>query len=128
MSKLVITHNDIQYDLRTMDRQGLLLLKTELQETFDRIKGQLDQARSEQAAYGLYSDPDWYRKAQAAKRFTGSDMQKVQFVLSQRKKQEREKRANDLPNVFMDAAREMLPRELFYEVLTCARERRDFNE
>jgi len=71
--------------LRAATRTELLDIKDEIEKGLASVKAQLDAAAAEVAAGGEYSDPRWYARANAARRYLGQLAQRVQRVLGERR-------------------------------------------
>ena len=65
------------------ERSDLIMERAELQEKLDSIKSQLEAARTRAAANGEYSDRDWYRRAEHARRSAGAEILDVNTRISQ---------------------------------------------
>jgi len=99
-------------NLQEMSDSELLDLKFKIDGEIENIRDQIDRAKAD-AATGEYSDRNWYWSAVRAKKIKGRQSQQIQNEMSRRKSE----RANDLPNIFIDVAKEQLSNELFTEIL-----------
>jgi len=85
-----------------------------------RIKGRLQESRTQVYRTGEYSDPDWYHRANEALRFRGIDIRQLQNELGKRNRQEKQARSTVSKSNFEKAARQILSLELFLEVANLA--------
>lgn len=93
----------------------------EVQDKINAIKVQVAHAKSRAAAYGEYSDPDWFVKASTALRYAGAEHQQIQGEYRRRRKARAEQRAIDEYGAFRMAARHTLTQEQFVEIELRAR-------
>lgn len=84
------------------------------------IKTQLEQAKSDVMERGVYSDSEWFRKATHALRMKGVEHQQLCTTLAKRKRERTKKAVADEAQRFKDAARILLPRELFMQIVDAA--------
>ena len=59
---------DLDNYLKGLSDEGLLVLKSDVQEDIGEIKEQLSEARARVHVTGKYADGDWYRRAMSAQR------------------------------------------------------------
>jgi hypothetical protein len=113
-----ITSDDID-NCPNLDK--LIELKTTIEGNLVTVKGQLDLAAGKLAKSGEYSDPEWWVKANGYKRILGylhqRCLMKQRFFNAQNKEV---KDAQDLQTAFMDCAKEHLPTDQFYLILSYA--------
>lgn len=88
-----------------------------MHEVRDRIKSQLDTARSAVAAGGEYSAAEWYRKAEQALRIAGRTAENMQFRLGELKRRRRLEDASAGGQRFVEAARRKLPPDVFQALM-----------
>lgn len=112
-----IDHDDVNHETDDMTYSEVIDLKGEIEESIADIGRQLENARRRYQKTGNYADPEWYRKAHAAKTIKGRQCQRLQGVLSKKKREH----MDTLMQVFMDVAREQLPDERFSELLRRAK-------
>jgi hypothetical protein len=93
-------------NLSLLDRDSLVELKDRLGESLVSIGLQLDKAKADVHVLGEYADPDWYRRATAAKKITGFQIQLVDRELARRRQQA--KAARPFGEYFIEAARAVL--------------------
>jgi len=126
----VVTHRSqrdwSKYNVESMGRDELLTLLQELAQEMDSIRAQIDDAKAEAAANGVYSDRDWFRRANVALRARGRFHQRIQMRLSSLRRAERAENARQtvehtpLETHFMRAAKEVLPRETYERIMQLA--------
>lgn len=73
-------------DVSSLNREDLMEFRILLQEEIDQIAAQLNKAKGNAAANGVYSDPEWYRAAETAKKIRGRYMQEIQLQLRKARK------------------------------------------
>lgn len=104
-----------EVDLLRMKREDIMELIVDLEEERDHIEDTLDQAKSEAAESGKYSDSHWFRRAQKAVKAIIRNIQRCEIELSRRK--------INLPEVFMDVCEEELEEKDFMEIKELAIQR-----
>lgn len=87
------------------------------------IKAQIEGAKHKAFQDGIYADADWLTRAKHALRYRGIEHQKLNVEIARRKKDERLKRASSFSESFVESARQMLPVELFTQILASAMEK-----
>jgi hypothetical protein len=103
-------------DPDAMTREELLALKARLMDEMDSIQYQLDEAKAKAAETGEYADPDWFRRAEYARRRRGRAVQRIDMALSKKKQFNRDA----FEAAFVDAARSVLTRDAFSAVTEAA--------
>jgi len=103
-------------DVNALTKEQVLELLPQVTVEMDSIRQQIDAARVKARTTGEYADPDWYQRAQCALRARGRFHQRLQFRLSALKQTQ----SKGLDGYFVDAARELLPREQFERLLQAA--------
>lgn len=114
-----------------MNRNDLALMSNaQLQDEADRIsfelarvKEQIGRAKAEAASSGVYSDSDWFHRASTAMRMMGRDHQLLLSELGSRRKAGRVMHNAVIERQFVEAAREMIDKETFIEIMNAAKAR-----
>ena len=83
------------------------------------VKFKVDSAKAAVIKRGEYSDPDWFISMNSRKRLLGAEHQMLQREASRRKSAISKELTFE--NAFIDAARELLDQDLFYDILDSAR-------
>lgn len=78
-----------------------------------KMSNSLGKARAHFFETGEYADPTWYNNTESAKRIQGAMKSQIQARLSVLKSRMPK---SDLPNVFMDVARQRLSEETFNSI------------
>lgn len=102
-----------------LKRQELIDEKNENLEILASIKSQIERAKTDVLLDDVYSDPDWFRRINAAKRFKGRKDQELASEL--RKIDEKIKelnRSTDLTREekFIRVAKNMLIEEVYFSI------------
>lgn len=100
--------------------EQLQQLRDELIESIATIKSQLNHAKAETAATGRYADRHWFQAASHALRMKGKDHQLVLAELGRRRREKNQKAQLDEAARFKEAARILLPADLFHQILDAA--------
>jgi len=101
-------------DLKAASYDELLDLKVLVDENTAQIREQLDSAKSDAAATGIYADRNWFRSATAAMRIKGQLGQRIQNEIRRKKqleKEERQMEQHDREWLLMRAMDEVLTSE-----------------
>jgi hypothetical protein len=114
-----IRNNDETFDLATMSREDILILKLLIEEQIDKIKQQLHSARVNATLNCEFADPDWFARAMYAQKAKGRQAQRIQVYLGSMKKS----RVVALEAAFVDAARIHLSADSFHFLMDQAKER-----
>lgn len=85
------------------------------------IKVQLEAARFQARATGVYSDPKWYARAQYALRARGREAQRIQVQIGEMGRLLRKLNAAQLDQCFVESARKLLDQDVFSNVWNQAR-------
>lgn len=97
---------DPQPDYNRLSRLQMVDELTILLEDMANIKSQIESA-------GNSPDPEWLRKANYALRMKSAQQQRLQFYISQRKRDQ----TAELNRRFVNVARDILEESLFQEIL-----------
>jgi hypothetical protein len=97
---------DPQPDYTGLSRLQMVDELTILLEDIANIKSQIERA-------GANPDPEWLRKANFALRMKSAQQQRIQFYISQRKRDQ----TAELNRRFVNVAKEILEESLFQEIL-----------
>lgn len=122
--KRLVTLDEFSRLMPTLTVDELAAAKVEVDVIIHDIRRQLGEARERVRADGEYSDPRWYRAAQAALKKAGQHSQIIQNEQGRRKRlQKAENRRNrSLPEHFLDLAKEFLDPVLFAQLLELAKQ------
>jgi len=115
------TNESIYLSLDGLTETELLDLKEETDLALASIKIQIEDAKA-RAAEGSYSNRDWWRRVNNARRIKGLQSQQIQRALGKLRREKKAKNQADLSIRFMDIARRDLPPELFHQILNKALE------
>lgn len=115
-----VRRGDTVHRLDEMTAEELSDLEFMLMDDITAIKDSLAQAAATLHQTGVYADPDWYRRATAAKSIKARQLETVKRA---RKAAGRE--AQPLASFFMDAARDLLSEATFLAVMESAQRRRE---
>lgn len=120
----IIPRNGREYHIDRMAAAELEELEMLLADDLTAIKDSLAAARAAVVSRGEYADPDWYRRAQTARRIKARQLEMVKRA---RKAAGRQTRVEGRPlaEFFMDAARLSLRADVFDAVMATAEELRD---
>lgn len=119
----IIPRDGREYHIDRMTAAELEELEMLLADDLASIKSALESARATRVAGGGYADPDWYYRANMARRIKARQLEMVKRA---RKAAGRQATAGDrsLAHWFMDAARLSLRADVFDAVLATAEELR----
>lgn len=109
----IIPRNGQEYRIDEMTVAELDELEMLLFDDLTSIKDSLDHARTNLITDGEYADPDWYRRAQTARRIKARQIAMVQRERKGLRQAENRARGGRLPEFFMDAARLILNEKAF---------------
>jgi hypothetical protein len=104
-------------DLSGLTDDELMAVKLSVETDMASVKQQLDEAKGNARAYGEYSDPDWYSRANGAKRFLGITHQKILGEISQRRRSRGSENTLSFERAFVQAAKLRLTEALFYDLV-----------
>ena len=99
--------------LQGMSLQEAVSLKQQVVFDLIQIKNQLDAAKAEYLATGKKADPVWFSRAKTAARFHGQKDQQLAAYIKDLKEKEKVVTQQTFASRFVDAAREMLPEDVF---------------
>jgi len=106
----------------------LIALKELVDEDITHIKNKLDVVKTELITKKIYANPDWYRRATAAKRIKGQLSQCLQNEIAQRKRErkarDRELNEKDRIGYLLEAMKQVLTPEQVEKVLDMWRQLR----
>lgn len=114
-----ITSDDIE---KCATEEELQKLKTTIEANLVNVKQQIDKASGEAIADGNYADPDWWARVNACKRVLGYLHQRILVKQREFKFNKKDARENDIDRLFKEAAKEILPPDMFYKILSAAHE------
>lgn len=114
--------NKIRLNLEGESEQELLDLKSDIDLDITTIRIQLSDAKAKVVTDGSYSDPEWWRKANAALKIKGRQSQQIQNELSLMRRKKQEIKAQQFERRFIDIAKKELSEEVFQKILNQARE------
>ena len=107
---LNISDTDIQ---KCEDVETLRAWMRVIEEDIVKMSNSLGKARAHFFETGEYADPTWYNNTESAKRIQGAMKSHIQSRLSALKSKLPK---SDLPNVFMDVARQRLSEDAFNSI------------
>lgn len=108
-------HPDHPYtDPTTLEEAHARLAQVE--EAIAAIRTKLDAARAEKIKTGVYADAQWFARAKAALRFKGMEHQRLQRACARLARERRTAQARSFEQAFVDAARKLLPADLFQSI------------
>lgn len=97
------------------------------QQKIAEIKAQIDMAKSQARATGVYSDAVWFVKANAALRYTQAEMQRAQYRLGEQRRTEAAVRnaadSESFLRHLLAAAKEQLGEDGYRDLIAAARSR-----
>lgn len=105
----------ILLNLEGLTEEELVRLKLETDASIAHIQSQIDSARID-AQEGEYSDRNWWKKANSARKIKGVQSQQLQHALGQLRAEKRKKNSSNFESKFIEVARRKLPPELFSEL------------
>ena len=118
-----ITSEDIE---NCTDEKELLSMKATIEMNMVDIKGKIDTAQGRAASNGVFSDPDWWARANSYKRVLGFLHQRIAFRQRELKELISEK---SVGSFFMKAAKNELDPSLYERLLATAHElKKEANE
>jgi hypothetical protein len=103
-------------DVRKATKLEVIALRNRLNGEIAEIAAQIDAAKARAQATGEYADPEWFRRAVAAKRYKGADVQRANQALSLIK----ERDTRRFESVFIDVARRHLDKGTFTMLMDLA--------
>jgi hypothetical protein len=113
----------VQEVLERYTREDVLDAKGKNEVELIRIRAQLDDATAERAATGQYADARWFAKAKLALRLKGQVAQVLNRRLAELRDEQKKQnvvasaaRDQDREERFVDAARKVLPKDLYLAV------------
>jgi hypothetical protein len=109
----IIPRDGREYHLDDMSDADLTELELLLSGDLTGIKDALGQAHTRLITDGEYSDPDWYRRANTARRIKARQIVMVQRQRKALRRAAHAARGGRLPDFFMDAARLILNEKAF---------------
>lgn len=80
-----------------------------------QIRLQIDTAKSDSVT-GIYSDPDWFRRANYALKMKGIEHQRLMREMGKKKEEERKARASTYERLFEQEAKKILSVETYREI------------
>lgn len=87
-----------------------------------QVKANIGDAKAELVLTGEYADPMWFRKASTAKSLIARNRSILQRAIKRKKKQPIETERKTFERRFVDAAKVLLSKEAFQELVRLARE------
>jgi hypothetical protein len=99
------------------DRESVLAVRDALTEDTTSIKAQLSYARAQKKKDGTEYDPMWYARAEQALRIKNKQIQRLETMAAELKKQEQQEYNTRMENLFIRVAKEHLPTDVFFELL-----------
>jgi len=115
------TNESIYLSLDGLTEAELLDLKEETDLAIASIKIQIEDAKAK-AGDGEYSNRDWWRRVNNARRIKGLQSQQIQHALRRLRQEKKANTQRDLSIRFMDIARRDLDPERFHQILNKALE------
>ena len=109
-------------DMKNTSTVDLETMRDELESKLIEIRNQLDRAKCKANADNEYSDSKWFCDAKYALKKTGQQHQQILREISGRNKVVRNVRENSLNSVFIRVAKRNLPREIFMECISEAKD------
>lgn len=109
-------------DVRIATAEDLELESNQLVIDIANIKLQLANAKSEAVINNVFADTKWFNNAKHALRMKGIAHQNVTKELAKRNKENKKKEIRKLDHYIHMAARKILPKEIFEEILETAQE------
>jgi hypothetical protein len=113
---------------KELSDEVLIDFKNRIERDLDRVKAQLDSAKST-AISGTYADPNWWSRANISKRYLGRMSQMIQAEFSLRKRLKKESNISisktkrlTFERIFMHIAKRRLKEEVYDTILKEAEE------
>lgn len=100
--------------LEPLNRDQLQDLRGKIEDRLDRVKGQISKAKADLHITGEYSDPDWFQRAETAKRIMGRQLQKIQPRQGELKRQRSS--SASFEKTFFEVCQTNLPPEVFLDL------------
>lgn len=121
---------DDSWDVERLEEEDskLLVRLAEIDDKILSVKEQIEIAKTKRWTDKTWSDPDWFRRVNSKLRFLGRDRQSIQNLKSEinrRIKNTRQKMDDwDDGRMFINAAKDILPRNTILEIWAEVRRRR----
>jgi len=106
-----------------MKSQKIRAELNQLQRDKDNIQSQIDNAKRQARAEGIYSDRDWLQRAESAARTKGRQIAQLQVELGAAVKAERRQVGESFERTFMSVAKKLLPEPVYLEIMKQTSER-----
>lgn len=103
------------------DMTQILKWKHDIDGKIVEVQIKIDTARGKVYSDGEYSKPDWWANINGYRRVLGFLSQKLQFKIRELKNEDKLKQGRTIEGAFVDAARELLTREDFMEIMDHAK-------
>lgn len=116
----IVEREETRYDIRKLTADQLEELEMALQGDITAITDQLGQATAKRWETGEYASADWFRRAKTAKAIKGRQLEMVRRARKERRHQERRASGDLFGHYLMDAARAVLPAQMFDVVMAHA--------
>lgn len=109
-------------DLKEMNIHELGDAMIETMDSIQRIKSQIDKAKSEAILYKRYADADWFRRVNDALRHKQVRHQKILQLRGIMAREERREKQFSVDRAFVDAARILLSKEEFLSIVDLSKQ------
>lgn len=120
-SQIVFQGRD--YNLAEMDRNSTEELLFQVNAELQRMKQQIDDAKSKAYDKGVYADSDWFRAVQRAQRSLALVQQVVQTNLGRKPRNRSDATSVTLADMFMESAKFFLQPEAFDTIMSAAQDK-----
>ncbi len=111
----------INFDVRNLTDDELVEALLWMREQISEMDVQMESANAECAGSGERADPEWWNKVNVARRIIGRQQSRVQFEMHKRKGVRR--KGPNFENVFVKAAKDILPEAVYGAIVQAARDR-----
>jgi hypothetical protein len=101
-----------------MDVPACEALESHLLRDMASIKAQIARSVSKARSSGKYADRHWFTNANTALRIKQATHQALQLHTAGLRRDHKQKQASAFPNFFFEAARRLLPKQLYMDLLT----------
>lgn len=112
---------EFQNEIEGCDYEELLEIKLRIQSEASMVRAKIDDAKTRLHCGEGHADPEWFRRANAALKVKGWQDQEIARHMSAAKRKRNEAQNQILERRFIAVARDVLSKDVFFEIMERAR-------